>query len=268
MSIASRVNSEFHGSEHQSGTLLDEAWNIENTVSRLLQDRALAEPFAKLLLLLRGGCEAQKVHPKIIDTIDFMLYLAYAESREFEEACSLWKARLDGNAQHSENSENSHVGYVEESYVIKGETSQKVDPSKNSPDAEPTGTREEPRLVSVDLAQYSEVDLTITEEGVPACRVRLERAIEENGPQICVDLYQHGIDCQHYTVGRLALPPVKEGTPNVVKTIEALYISIRFTGVHGAKLFCLTLDQDEICFNSVGPDGNVASGLTTFRQGV
>ena len=99
MSIASRVNTEFHDDDFSKGLLLMEATATEHLVGVIIGDRPeVARELAHLILVIERGIALRRLDDinKTINTMDLLVELAYLESKEYSQSLQDWRLELSG----------------------------------------------------------------------------------------------------------------------------------------------------------------------------
>jgi len=99
MSIASRVNREFHEDDYDKGLILMEATVVEHSVSTIVAGRPeVARELAAVLLRLERGMNspARTSSVATLNTIRLLVELAYLESHEYGVSLDYWRRDLLG----------------------------------------------------------------------------------------------------------------------------------------------------------------------------
>jgi hypothetical protein len=107
MSIASRINPEFHDDDYDNGLILMEATVIEHSVSTIVAGRQeVARELAAVLLRLERGMNSPTRSSSVatLNTIGLLVELAYLESQEYDVSLDHWRKDLLGEIPPGEPS--------------------------------------------------------------------------------------------------------------------------------------------------------------------
>jgi hypothetical protein len=99
MSIASRVNREFHDDDYDKGLILMEANVVEHSVSTIVAGRPdVARELAAVLLRVERGLNSPTRSSSVatLKTIELLVELAYLESHEYDVSLDHWRRDLLG----------------------------------------------------------------------------------------------------------------------------------------------------------------------------
>ena len=102
MSIASRVNTEFHDDDFTKGLLLGEATLTENSAGTVIGERPeAARELARLLLIVERAINSRQPDEikKAINALNLVVELAYLESKEYSGSLEDWRAELCSQIQ-------------------------------------------------------------------------------------------------------------------------------------------------------------------------